>query len=630
MKNLIKFTHIIFTVIVLLLCGSTVFAQENPFLNMATKNYADYCFELNKLAYINTGIRDEMSVNQITTQMREVAKISKNKKWEIEADFCDAFSRHERNLHLHNKSNKIIDSLTDIYINDMQQIIQQAKKIKAKDIEIRAMKSLWYCYISPKNDYEMGFRYSQQLDKALSTVSAENFPFRPIYYHEIGKLYYEFHEYETAKIFFEKGLENITMNDDMLAIRHMLNNIGLIYRNHYKDFEKSDSCFRKIFDTKPAPEELSLPYHRSANSNPKNEYELWVAIAKGNLGTNAYLRGDYDEAIPLLLFAVENTTKTNPYNCRYAASKTLTLAEIFLEKSDLKQAKFYADKSMEFMEKDRIHNKEIKIVNMEQLYLYYNVMSRYCRMSNNADKALLYTDSATNAYRQYEEDFNLRKLLYAEQYIKRQELNAEMLKSKTYYLNMIIFLIFAVVFFIFIWVVYYFYRKKRKAYRDLVIKTQKWAEIHFIQLNDKTNTENIAINDNNNNKTEKIEEKTSDFDKQLFSKLNKFVIEEKLHLNSEITVEVAARIMNTNQKYLSQAVNNCTGDNFIAYINEYRIKEAVRLMSDTSKKHLSVERIAIAVGFSDRITFYRAFKKQTGFSPADFRDKVNKIMGTTE
>ena len=623
MRYLIKFTQIIFSVIVFYFVGFTVFAQENPFLKMTTKNYADYCFELNRIAYINVGIRDEISVKQTVIQMREAAKISKNKKWEIEADFCEIFYRFQRNLHLHNKSALVTDTLLELTINNMQQIIQQAKKIKAADIELRAMRYLWDCYIDSKKDYEMAFRYSLELDKRLSTVSAVEFPFRPIYYHDIGKLYYEFHEYETAKTFFEKGLENITMKDEKLAIRQMSNNLGLIYRNHYKDLEKSNSYFLKILDTKPEAHELS--YNGSINLNPQDDYEIWIAIAKGNLGTNSYLRGDYDEAIPLLIFAVENVIENNPYNYRYAASKTLTLAEIFLEKSDLQQVKFYADKSMDFMEKDRVHHKEIKIVNMEQLWLYYNVMSRYYRMSNNADKAFLYADSAVDAHKRYEEDFNLRKLFYAEQHIKQQELEAQILKSQTYYKNMIMFSICAVVFLILTLIAYYHFHQKRKAYSALIIKTQQWAETPFVPLNDEIDSENTIINLKKDNEIEKIEKKSSGFYQELFTKLNKLIIEQQLYLNTETSLESMEQIMKINRKYISQAVNNCTGDSFIALINEYRVKEAVRLMSDNSMQNSSIEGIAFEVGFNDRITFYRVFKKLTGFSPTDFKNKANKI-----
>ena len=326
-----------------------------------------------------------------------------------------------------------------------------------------------------------------------------------------------------------------------------------------------------------------------------------------------------------MVFAVENVIDSNPYNYRYAASKTLTLAEIFLEKSDLHQVKFHADKARDFMERDRIHNKEIKIVDMEQLGLYYNVMSRYCRMSGNAAHAWLYADSAAAAHSKYEEDFNLRKLLYAEQHIKQQELDAEILRSKTYFRNMIMISVFAFAFLVFMTCYIFLYRQKRTAYRALVIKTQQWAEVPFVHSDDTQDKEDTSINANDDDKTEREKSEPDELDRQLFSKLNKLIMDKQLHLNPETTLDNAAQLLKVSRAYLSQAVNRCTGGNFTSCINEYRVKEAVRLISDTTNKNISIERIAVKAGFNDRITFYRVFKKITGFSPADFRSQLISI-----
>ena len=74
----------------------------------------------------------------------------------------------------------------------------------------------------------------------------------------------------------------------------------------------------------------------------------------------------------------------------------------------------------------------------------------------------------------------------------------------------------------------------------------------------------------------------------------------------------------TNRRERGDAVNRCTRAGFSAFINELRIKEAVRLMSGDRLKNLTMEGIAREAGFNKRSTFYRAFKKATGFSPMDY------------
>jgi len=82
--------------------------------------------------------------------------------------------------------------------------------------------------------------------------------------------------------------------------------------------------------------------------------------------------------------------------------------------------------------------------------------------------------------------------------------------------------------------------------------------------------------------------------------------------------------MKVNRTYISRAINQCTGKNFSTFINEYRIKEAILIMSEDAEKY-SFEGLGYEVGFNDRKTFYNAFKKITGLSPSDFRGNLGSV-----
>lgn len=71
--------------------------------------------------------------------------------------------------------------------------------------------------------------------------------------------------------------------------------------------------------------------------------------------------------------------------------------------------------------------------------------------------------------------------------------------------------------------------------------------------------------------------------------------------------------------YNDEAVSRCTGKTFKTWLNEYRIKEAIRLLSDKNNSTISIDALTFESGFSDRTTFYRVFKKMTGISPTDFK-----------
>ena len=76
----------------------------------------------------------------------------------------------------------------------------------------------------------------------------------------------------------------------------------------------------------------------------------------------------------------------------------------------------------------------------------------------------------------------------------------------------------------------------------------------------------------------------------------------------------------SNSRYVSQVINECYGCNFKALLNDRRVKEACRRMSD--KEHygnLTIDAIATSVGFRSRSNFLNVFKKIIGLSPSEFQ-----------
>lgn len=72
-------------------------------------------------------------------------------------------------------------------------------------------------------------------------------------------------------------------------------------------------------------------------------------------------------------------------------------------------------------------------------------------------------------------------------------------------------------------------------------------------------------------------------------------------------------------RYISQVINERTGDNFSALVNNTRIKEACRNMQPGGKSsNLTVEAIANSVGFRSKTSFIAAFKKFTGMTPSGY------------
>lgn len=107
---------------------------------------------------------------------------------------------------------------------------------------------------------------------------------------------------------------------------------------------------------------------------------------------------------------------------------------------------------------------------------------------------------------------------------------------------------------------------------------------------------------------------------QLKIRLLEVMETQKPYLNPTLTITELADQIETNQKYLSVVINDCFQKNFFAFINEYRIHEAIKLLNTPVGQQYSIEGVGKTVGFNSRSTFISAFKKQTKTTPSEYKN----------
>ncbi|KOY87129.1 hypothetical protein AD998_14115 [bacterium 336/3] len=124
---------------------------------------------------------------------------------------------------------------------------------------------------------------------------------------------------------------------------------------------------------------------------------------------------------------------------------------------------------------------------------------------------------------------------------------------------------------------------------------------------------------------EEIEIEEFDIQEDKFNELKSTLIQimemDKPYLNSRLTIYDLAEQASTNYKYLSKLINQEFNMNFASFINTYRIEEAKQKLIDTSIKNYKIEAIADLVGFHSKSAFNIAFKKITGFTPTEYKNK---------
>lgn len=102
----------------------------------------------------------------------------------------------------------------------------------------------------------------------------------------------------------------------------------------------------------------------------------------------------------------------------------------------------------------------------------------------------------------------------------------------------------------------------------------------------------------------------------LLAKLTDTVITDELYKNPNLTMPALAKVLHIRPQLLSQLLNNNLNKSFSNFINEYRIEEAKRILSEDSV--LKIEVIAEHCGFNSNSAFYTAFKKVTNNTPAKY------------
>lgn len=109
-------------------------------------------------------------------------------------------------------------------------------------------------------------------------------------------------------------------------------------------------------------------------------------------------------------------------------------------------------------------------------------------------------------------------------------------------------------------------------------------------------------------------EKSED-SKKIIKEIRKFLQE---NLTQEISLNSIATKFHLNLYYLSHLFKKETGFNFIDYLTSLRIEKAKELLEDVNYK---IYEIASKVGYDDQRYFSQVFKKYTGYTPKEYRNK---------
>ncbi len=90
------------------------------------------------------------------------------------------------------------------------------------------------------------------------------------------------------------------------------------------------------------------------------------------------------------------------------------------------------------------------------------------------------------------------------------------------------------------------------------------------------------------------------------------------YYNQPLSLTIVAKEVYVTPNYFSRVFREETGENFIEWLNKYRVEKAKEFLTDISMKTYEV---AEKVGFNDYKHFSYNFKKYVGYSPTEYKDQ---------
>ena len=113
-----------------------------------------------------------------------------------------------------------------------------------------------------------------------------------------------------------------------------------------------------------------------------------------------------------------------------------------------------------------------------------------------------------------------------------------------------------------------------------------------------------------------LSEETKD---RLRDEIIRLIVTERKYKDPEYNSKKLAEDLSTNSRYISAVCATRFHKNYSELVNDYRVNDAMSLLTDKRYAKMSVEDISEMAGFSTRQSFYANFYKRLGITPRQYR-----------
>jgi len=98
--------------------------------------------------------------------------------------------------------------------------------------------------------------------------------------------------------------------------------------------------------------------------------------------------------------------------------------------------------------------------------------------------------------------------------------------------------------------------------------------------------------------------------------------QEHPYRESSLTLNMLSNMLDASPHHVSQVINEKLGKSFFDFVNEYRVQDTKTALASPEAGRFSILGIAMEAGFNSKSAFYTAFKKHTGITPTQFKERL--------
>lgn len=454
-----------------------------------------------------------------------------------------------------------------------------------------------------KNDYNTGLSKLLDYIKIEDRLEKKDTARLITAYYNVGGVYSVYSDFAQALEIYSRGYALSVHNGDTEMQFLLLNNMV------------GSACYLKEVD-------LAEQYNEKVRKLKVRDKGKLLYYYHFNKGFIAGCKGDNNAKVRYMQMAIKIVDKYR----MPGFMKIYAYSELYISYEQLGNLKLALSSLIAYDSLAHIKN---------QAYLYmdcYKGMMRIYTKLGDKEKALYYqaryfkySDSLLNI----NEYSKIKTGFIADEKQRKDDTIKDLRKTNT--LQGIIMIMLALIIILAVLAVIVFYRQKQKLHYANLALFRRNGELLEIERKYRVSLELAGEAGHGDAPAETSNRSAMAFAHDiLLKKIMAVMKDEATFCNPEFSLTMLARLTESNTNYVSQAINTTFGKNFRTFVNEFRIKTAMKRMMDTAKYgNYSIQGISESVGYKSASNFISSFKKVTGMTPSLYQ-KLSNTDGLQE